>query len=332
MKLSVKSTLVFLGATVLFSGCAQKVRVKALQPAEVSRAALTKKIAVTEFRNDRPNISGKIEADLAKHKLDGKQYFTVVSRQDLNKVLAEQKVGSSGLIDPKTATQVGKLIGAQAIISGKTGNASTSDTSFYEERTKCNKDSCWKIKVSCKKRAAGLDAEIRMIDTQKGDIIYADTINEQETWKHCNDDSHALPSASMASQQLASRIADKFTYKLMPHYVYYSVVLLEDPDLEYTEKQEALLENSLEFIKQNRYDRAETLLKKLIASTNGKSYVPFYNLGVIKEAQGQYEEAKKDYKKADSLTVKPVEEINTAINHIDKVIESNKKALEQLKK
>jgi hypothetical protein len=332
MKLALKTLLLATGGMILMSGCAQKVRVKALQPAEVSRAALTKKIAVTQFKNDRPNISGKIEADLAKHKLDGKQYFTIVSRADLNKVLAEQRIGTSGLIDPSTATKVGKLIGAQAIISGRTGNASSSDTRFYEVRTRCNKNGCWKVRVSCVKRVAGLDAEIRMIDTQKGDIIYADTLNDTKSWKHCSDDSRALPSTTMASQQLAAEIASSFAYKLVPHYVYYNVELLDKPDLKYTKKQELLLKSSLAFIKQNRYDRATTLLNKLISSTNEKSYVALYNLGVITEAQGKYKEAKALYSKADQLTIEPVKQINLAINHIDKVIRENELALNQLKK
>jgi len=332
MNSTIRNSLLVLSGVILMSGCAQKVTVKALKPAEVSRAALTKKVAVTSFQNDKPNISGKIEATLAKHKLDGKQYFTIVSRQDLNKVLSEQKIGTSGLIDPSTATEVGKLIGAQAIISGRTGNASTSDTTFYEPRTKCNKNGCWEVRVFCRKRIAGLDAEIRMIDTQRGDIIYADTINKTASWKHCNDDSRALPSTMMASQKLASAIAKDFSYKLVPHYVYYKVALLEKPDLEYTEQQEKLLKSSLEFIKQNRYDRAEALLKKLITSTGEKSYVPIYNLAVIKEAQGDYEGAKALYAKADALTLEPVEEINKAINHINKVIAENEKALQQLKK
>ena len=332
MKLISKSILIATGGALLLSGCAQKVRVRALKPAEVSRAALTKKIAVTQFKNDKPNISGKIEADLAKSKLRNKQYFTMISRQDLNKVLAEQKIGSSGLIDPSTATKVGKLLGAQAIISGRTGNASSNDTNFYESRTKCNKNNCWEVRVSCVKRVAGLDAEIRMIDTQRGDIIYADTINRTRSWKHCNDDSRYIPSTTMASQQLAADIADSFTAKLVPHYIYYNVELLDSPDIEYTDQQEDLLDNALKFIKHRRYDRASTLLTRLINQTNEKSYVPIYNLGVVTEALGQYEEAQALYKKADKLTIEPVEQINHAINHIDKIIQQNKQALNQIKK
>jgi TolA-binding protein len=315
------------------SGCAQKVQVKALQPAEISRSAETKKIAVSPFSNDTVNLSSKIEAKIAQHRLDGKPYFTTLSRQDLDKILKEQKIQNSGLIDPSTAVEVGKVMGAQAIISGSVGQPSSSDTSYYETRTKCNKDGqCWEIKVSCQKRIAGLAAEIRMIDTIKGDIIYADTINKTGEWAHCSDDSRPLPSSQMAAQGLADSIGNVFVYKLVPHYVYFSVELLESPDLEYSELQEKLLENSLAFIKQSRYDKAEDLLNRLVDSTGEQSYVPLYNLGVIKEAQGKYEESKALYIKADKLTIEPVEQINKAINHIDKIIDQNKKALSQINK
>ena len=332
MKLNVKVVLAALAVSILATGCAQKVSIKALQPAEISRAAETKKIAVSSFENDRVNLSAKIEAKIAKHRLDKKQYFTTLSRRDLNKILKEQKIQNSGLIDQDTAVEVGKLMGAQAIISGSVGKASSSDTTFYEERTKCNKNSCWKIKVSCTKRLSGLSAEIRMIDTKKGDIIYADTINKTSSSKHCSDDSQALPSSEIASQRLASIISDSFVYKLVPHYVYFDVELLEDPDLDYNDKQAFLLENSLAYIKQNRYDKAEKLLLKLINSTGEKSYVPLYNLGVIKEASGRYLEAKALYSKADDLTIQPVEQINKAINHIDKIIQQHNTAMSQIKK
>ena len=322
---------IFLGF-VFLNGCSQKVLIKALKPAEVSRAAFTKKIAVTPFKNDKINLSGKVEANLAKYKIANKHYFTMVSRADLHKVLEEQKIALSGLVDQSTITKVGKLIGVEAIISGQVGVTSISDTNFYETRTKCNKDSCWEVRVSCKKRKAGLDAEIRMVDTQVGDIIYADTLNKIGIWKHCSDDSLSLPSTMMASQFLAREIAYSFSYKLLPHYIYYSVTLLDEPDLDYTDYQEELLESSLAFIKHKRYDRAEKLLTKLINITDEKSYVPLYNLGVITEAKGKYEEAKALYIKADDLTMKPIKEISKAINHIDEVIKENEIALKQIQR
>lgn len=44
--------------------------------------------------------------------------FDVIERSLLNKVLDEQKLGISGVIDEDTATQLGKLLGVKVIISG----------------------------------------------------------------------------------------------------------------------------------------------------------------------------------------------------------------------
>jgi TolB-like protein len=44
--------------------------------------------------------------------------FDVIERSLLNKILEEQKLGISGIIDEDTATQIGKLLGVKVIISG----------------------------------------------------------------------------------------------------------------------------------------------------------------------------------------------------------------------
>lgn len=316
-------------ALLIFGGCAQKVQIKSLHPAEISRAAVTKKIAVAEFKNDKVNLSGKIEAQIARYSIDGKPYFTTISRKDLDKVLAEQKIQDSGLTD-NTAGTLGSLIGAQAIILGELTNPSMQRSDYYVMRTKCKKDQCREEKVFCTKALAILSAQVRMIDTQKGDIIYADSLSRNGEWSHCKDDSYIIPSLEMAAQQLSDGISSDFVYKLSPHYVFMQVTLLEKPDLEYSDRQKLLLESALESIKQNRFDKAENLLGELIDSTAEKSYVALYDLGVVKEAQGMYEDAQNLYIKADTITLKPIEEISKALLHIQNLIEQNKTARLQI--
>ncbi|MBA1437805.1 MAG: hypothetical protein FAF05_02260 [Epsilonproteobacteria bacterium] len=318
---------------IFLSGCAQKVAIRALEPAAVDRIADTKKITLTYFENDRVGLSDKIEANLAGFRLDNKKYFTIVSRKDFNKILNEQKLQNSGLVDPGDAVTVGNIIGAQAIISGRVSQPTLQDSYFYESRVRCADKKCESLQyynVRCMKRVAGLAAEIRIVDVQKGDIIFADTLSKGATYKHCSDDSMALPSKEMAAHSLANGIADDFTYKLTPHYRHFDVELLEDPDIDYTDTQEKLLEVALKYIEQNRFAKAEKLLIDLIDATNQKSYVPFYNLGVIKEAQGNYQEAKEYYGYADDLMVEPVEQINAAVLRIDRLIAKREKSMEQI--
>lgn len=326
---------VVIALSVSLTGCSQKISIRALEPAEIDRAALTKKVSVTSFENDRFGLSNKIENNLFKQKIDDKKYFTVISRKDFDKIIAEQKIQNSGLVDVSTVVDVGNLIGAQAIISGRVGEPTLKDTYYYEERTKCLDKKCKesvKYRVSCMQREVGLSAEIRMVDISKGDIIYANTLNQPHYFRSCQDSSNGVPTAEAAMQMLANKIADDFTYKLTPHYRDFKVILLDDPDIKYSSQEDKLLRASLEYIKQNRLDKAEKLLVDLIDSTEQKSYVPFYNLGVIKEAQGAYIEAQKYYKMADDMVVEPVREVSTAYIRIGDIIEKSNRAKEQLLK
>ena len=329
-----RTTLFFLTIFILFlNSCSQRISMKALEPAQIDRIATTKKISIAPFKNDRVGLSTKIEANLANHRLDNEKYFTIVSRNDFNKIIKEQKIQNSGLLDENSAVEVGNLIGAEAIISGNVGRVTSSDTRFYEERTRCLDKKCKKIttyKVRCSKRIVGLSAEIRIVDVLLGDIIHAETMNRTRSYKHCNDDSRTIPSKEIAAQNIASTMAANFTYKLLPHYRSFYVELLDDPDLDYSDKQEELLEISLEYIELGRYDKAAKFLFELIDSTQQQSYVAFYNLGVVKEAEGNYNEAKEYYKEADELMREPVVLISKAYLRINSLIQKRERANRQI--
>ncbi len=325
----------FLLVVFLFTSCAQKVKIKALEPAEVDRISETKKIAVLNFKNDRVGLSRKIETQLSGFQIDNKKYFTIVSRTDIDTIIEEQKLQSSGLTGEDNSVKVGEIIGVQAIISGDVRGPTRQDSYFYRQRVRCVDNNCSKLKyynVDCTKRVVGLAAEMRVVDVSRGDIIFADRLSKNRVFEHCDDDSRTLPSVSIVAQNMANALTEEFTYKLTPHYREFYVALLEDPDLDYTSEQENLLKFALEYIEQARYDKAEQLLTHLVDSTGGKSYVAFYNLGVIREVAGKYEEAKEYYEYADNLMVESVKEISEAIVRINTLIAKREKTLEQLRK
>ncbi|MDD2651598.1 MAG: CsgG/HfaB family protein [Sulfurimonas sp.] len=322
----------FLSALFL-SGCTQRVTIRALQPAEIDRAAMTKKVSVAYFENDEFSVSNKIETKLYETTIDDKSYFTVVSRKDFNEIITEQKLQSSGLIEVEKAVEVGNLIGAQAIVAGSVSNLSSRDSYYYEKRLRCADKKCEKMReylVGCTKRDVHLSAEVRMIDIAQGDVIYAASVPASTAWTHCDDDTRFIPTVDAAGHMLADRIAESFIFKLTPHYVNMRVDLIDDPDTKYDDRQKKLLKFALEYIEQNRLDKAEELLTELVDATQQKSYVAFYNLGVVKEAQGVYGEAQNYYKRADTIAIEPVEEINQAHFRISDLIRKHKKAMEQL--
>jgi len=84
--------------------------------------------------------------------------FDVVEREKIQKVLNEQKIGLSGLIDESTAVQVGKLVGANAVVFGVVSSMTQSPIdkfSYIDYETKANLD-------------------IRIVDCATGKILSAE--------------------------------------------------------------------------------------------------------------------------------------------------------------
>jgi TolB-like protein len=80
------------------------------------------KIAVLDFQLQGEGFEtddmGSIVAEWFITALVRSGRFDVVERGMLNKILEEQKLGMTGVVDESTATKIGKLLGVQAIISG----------------------------------------------------------------------------------------------------------------------------------------------------------------------------------------------------------------------
>lgn len=327
-------TLILFTITLFFGGCSRNVMVSALQPAEVDRAALTKRIAITPFKYDTAGVTGKIESALAATRIDGKRYFTVISRGDIDHIMQEQKFQHSGLLNEDESVELGEILGAQALISGHISTASSSDTHYYAGRTKCLDNKCkesYEYTVPCIKRKFILAAQIKMVDIQKGDIIFGDILQNSTIHTHCSDEQQVLPSKAHGLDRLSGIMAQNFVYKLTPHYVTYEVTLLDNPDIDYTSAQEALLENALIYIEHQRYDKAEKLLSRLLEENHDRSYVAAYDLGVLMEVTGRLDEAKQLYALADNLTTEPIEAIDAAIVRIRRSIADHNQAQRQIR-
>jgi len=347
MKKLYKLSLSIFLVAFLISGCTQVVEIKALVPAEVGEMSNKKYIAVSQFKNDDVGLSGKIESKLAHNKLDGRKYFTVLSRKDIDKVMKEQKLQSSEFLDEKTSVRIGKIIGAQAIINGEV-TANGVAKYYYDDRRECrkyNKDSgCVKwhyYQVKCDTTQASVAANINIVNVESGSLIYGDTLSRNYSADSCKAGGELLSylvsiprrilSRDQAINKLASDIASEFVYKLTPNYIYLDVKLLQDIELNsVTRVQEQNFENALLYIKAERLDRANEILSKLMDELDGKSYVVAYTYGVLKEAQGELDVAKQFYEIADRETQRPIEEVNQAIIRIDSLIHKRDEARRQI--
>ena len=125
---------------LLATGCATQVRVNMLQPAAYHEASLTKVVAVLPFEGPGgAEFAAEMEGVLNSINIDDKPYFTLVDRASIDKTVSELKLSQSGLVDPKTAVKIGRLVGAQGIYTGVIGAYGWQDTPFKAKRSECVK-------------------------------------------------------------------------------------------------------------------------------------------------------------------------------------------------
>jgi len=109
-------------------------------------------IAVTGFANDSKSsvavldfesmgtedYIGKAVAEIMRTALVSNKSYRVVERAQINKAISEQKFQKSGIIDDKSAVEIGKVLGADLIIVGsvvKLGNAYTINSRMIDVKT-----------------------------------------------------------------------------------------------------------------------------------------------------------------------------------------------------
>jgi len=113
------------------------------------------KVAVLDFQQQGSFSNqdvGKIVAEWFTTSLVEAGRFEVIERRLMQQILQEQKMGSSGLLDPNSASRIGKLLGVKTVVTGTVQS--------YERTYELN---------------------VRLINVETGAIITADRVRAGST-------------------------------------------------------------------------------------------------------------------------------------------------------
>jgi hypothetical protein len=339
--------LLVLSALILVStGCATKIKVNMLEPAQYHEASMTRTVAVLPFSGPGgAEIASEIEGVLGSISIDGKPYFTLVDRAQIDKTLGEMKLSQSGLVDQSTAARIGKMVGAQGIYTGMVTLSGTNDSPYSERRQQCvqhqmkydNKGNAYEgpcvrwrpYTVSCMKRVASFACSPKLIEVSTGKIIYARNLSGSTDSSGCEDRTPVKGEAELL--QKAKEIAKtEFRKNVAPFYVTREIALMDSTDGISSSEAKDKLKNGLEYAAKQRMDSACELWGEAnILSPNAPSIL--YNLGVCAESRGDLDAALSLYKRADKLIGKPEDNVTLALNRVTEAIKNRKKLAEELK-
>ncbi|HEY6839285.1 MAG TPA: CsgG/HfaB family protein [Geobacteraceae bacterium] len=323
--------------SLLSAGCAApKITVMKLEPGKSVESARLRKVAVLPFDGpDGANFAAEFEGKLASIVIDDKQFFEVVNRSALDKVMDEMKLSQSGLVNPDTAAQVGKMIGAKGIYIGQITKAKVHDSKYVEDRSECaarnDKGKCtsWnKTKVDCIKRTADFNVTPKLVEVETARIIYADNYSRNMEAKRCADSNRALQSHDEMIHYLQKSTLDAIRNDIAPFYQQVQIQLMNDKDGIPSEAAKDKLASGLEFAKNRRFDRACEIW------TEAKALAPsavslLHNLAVCAEVGGRLDEALALLKEADRQLAAPHEAVTASLERVTASIAKQRKLKSQ---
>lgn len=142
---------------------------------------LKKMIAVVDFEDKTDHSRwhwtgpdpGQGMSDMLVTSLVQSGKFRVMEREQLQQVIKEQELGQSGRVTEQTAPALGKLLGVTAIVYG-----SVTEFGYMASDTG---GSIPGIGGGISKTTARVAIDVRMIDTTTGEIILADSANDEKS-------------------------------------------------------------------------------------------------------------------------------------------------------
>jgi curli biogenesis system outer membrane secretion channel CsgG len=148
----------------------------------LTRAASSDKprVAVLEFKNKADNqwwYRGGAEAaqDVFVTELVKSGKFRVVEREQLAALMQEKNLTLSGDVDPKTAVKIGKLLGVNYLLTGAVTEYGVTDKSAHGSGVRRLPG------FSAGKRSFTAAMNARLIDTNTGEIVWADEATAEES-------------------------------------------------------------------------------------------------------------------------------------------------------
>jgi curli biogenesis system outer membrane secretion channel CsgG len=328
--------------SVLVSCASQsKVTVQVQKPAAIHLSGV-RKIAVVDFQG--PDRSGSQIASMLQSALVNSQFYDIIERDKIQQVLAEQKLGMSGVVDDATAAEVGKLLGVDAMIFGEvttcrvepdergsekveaqegTGRYEMVDEkNIFTGKTKKVKKEIMKTVLVDKYyriRRGTVAVNFRVVGIQDGRLLAARSDSKSyNSGKVYDQNSNTLPPEGQILSDLSNALSTEFVRMIAPF------TIAESREIE---SGKGDIDTGKKYAQAGLWDEAIEAFRRATVVMPQES-AGFYDLGVAYEVRGDLDLAEAAYKKAVGINPKPL--YMNAIARIRKAREDNKRLQEQL--
>jgi hypothetical protein len=292
-------------------------------------------------------------------KIEKEKIYTIkVDRfyhDDVNQVISLENAITDKVIDNRNVFLLKyNDFGTDAVVTGNVLNSSVTYNTYYrseidysrcryyryDERNRSRHCIEYVVRqIPCENREYNVTTNINIIKPSTNEVIFSKTYDKSSHDNMCFDRPYPFYRTNSDIFRINSQIADQISQDIVddmsPHYVYYSINIIEELDdnnKSYTKDQENRFEKAVDLIVNKYLDLAKIELEVLDKELNNKSFEVTYNLALIYEASSQLEIANKLYRNAKTLTldIKYLDLIDYGINRTNTNLEEKIKAKSQL--
>ena len=233
--------------------------------------------------------------------------YTLVAREELSDVLEGLKMSSDPFSDPSTAAEIGRIVNAQAIITGAI-YINSADKNTRQPRVRKVDGKNRTIQVPCRRRDVQVRVSWKIINQETAELIDAQMAQQAEKSEVCSDTQsladitgRGLDSRESMVDRAMNTLSIQVAGYIMPKYSSQKLRLRRfDEDKKYWREGQEAIELGRDMEVDKAYAGFMALYEK-----HKYDRVLLENLGIINEAVGNYEAAKKFYKTAMSISDEP---------------------------
>ena len=211
-------------------------------------------------------------------------FYEVIERDQLEKIMKEQKLSLSGALDESSAAEVGRVLGLDVIIIGNSSYAHNDEWSNSE------------LTGRCLKRTVTAKGTMKIISVETARVVGTESSSAGFKDSGCGDAVSGVKSVDALADVALNQLAKNFVDYFSPGFTHIKYTMEKVKLKEFKTKGK----EAMDFLKMGDIDRAFPIV---YAMFEADSYNPktAYNLGVLYEMVGAYEDAFEYYSMAYEL-------------------------------
>lgn len=211
-------------------------------------------------------------------------FYTVIERDQLEKVLKEQRLSLSGAIDESSAAEVGRLLGLDVIIMGNVTYSSVDEKGSSLLGLASSSGS------NCLTRKVNASGTMKMVSVETAQVVGTKTVESEYKIYKCDDQRSGIPRPEVMAETCMKDIARQFIDYFAPGYQFIKYDFEKIKNKEFRTKGK----EALGYVEKGDLDHAFPII---YAMFEADSYNPkaAYNLGILYEMVGSYPDAYEYY-------------------------------------